>query len=83
MLEFAAISRGQFPTEAETVHWIELMESFVRLLICEVQALCLLQGSTDAYGFFAPSDRVLETGPMFHERESLRTVLVVRPLTAL
>ena len=73
MLEYAAVSRGQFPAEAETIRRVSLMEPFVRLLVREVQALCLLEDSPEAFGFFAPADRVLEGGPKYHEREPVST----------
>ena len=69
MLEYTAVGRGQFPAESETIRRIDLMEPFVRLLVREVQALCQLEAAPDAYGFFAPVDRLLEAGPTFHERE--------------
>ena len=73
MLEYAAVSRGQFPAEAETIRRVALMEPFVRLLVREVQALCLLEDSPEAFGFFAPADRVLEGGPKYYEREPVTT----------
>ena len=69
MLEYTTVSRGQFPAESETICRLNLMEPFVRLLVREVQALCQLEAAPDAYGFFAPVDRLLEAGPTFHERE--------------
>ena len=69
MLEYTAVSRGQFPTESETIRRIDLMEPFVRLLVREVQALCQLEAAPDAYGFFTPVDHLLEAGPTFQERE--------------
>ena len=77
MLEYATISRGQFPAKAETTRRVALMEPFVRLLICEVQALCLLEDLPQAYGFFAPANRVLENSPMYHKREPAVTLSLV------
>ena len=73
MLEYAAVSQGQFPAKAETIRRVSLMEPFVRLLVREVQALCLLEDSPEAFGFFAPADRVLEASPKYHEREPVTT----------
>ena len=68
MLEFSALSRGQYPSEAETIRRVALLEPFVRVMIREVQALCMLKEDPTAYGFFVPVERLLSPGNAHVER---------------